>query len=81
VWQYLKKYVVVYRALEGIHAVVVGYMFAAGLYIFGSIRNTVDTREFLIQTGIIAATFLLLKFSRLPAPVIVMICLLAGALV
>jgi chromate transporter len=33
VWQYLKKYVVVYRALEGINAVVVGIMWAATLYL------------------------------------------------
>ena len=33
VWQYLKKYVFIYRALEGINAAVVGIMFAAGIYL------------------------------------------------
>ncbi|HML58569.1 MAG TPA: chromate transporter [Ferruginibacter sp.] len=80
VWQYLKKYVVVYRALEGIHAVVVGYMFAAAMYIMGNIRHTMDTRDFMIQLGVISATFLLLRYSRVPAPVIVLVCMIAGAL-
>ena len=33
VWQNLKKYVVVYRSLEGINAVVVGIMWASFLYL------------------------------------------------
>lgn len=37
VWQYFKKYVVVYRALEGINVVVVGIMWAATLYLLKDI--------------------------------------------
>lgn len=78
VWQYLKKYVVVYRALEGIHAVVVGYMFAAGLYLLQNIYNSVSHAEFLIQIIVISGTFLILQFTRLPAPIIVLVCVGVG---
>ncbi|MEP6713727.1 MAG: chromate transporter, partial [Ferruginibacter sp.] len=38
VWQYLKKFVGVYRALEGINAVVVGVMWAATLYLLNGMH-------------------------------------------
>lgn len=78
VWQYLKKYVVVYRALEGIHAVVVGYMIAAGIYLLEKISATATMQEIGIQAGVITGTFLLLRYSRLPAPVIVLMCVGLG---
>jgi chromate transporter len=78
IWHNLKKYVVVYRALEGINAVVVGIMFAATFYMMKDVSLVgFDTVNFL-NIGIIAATSLLLLFSRIPAPVIVFICLLLG---
>src|SRR5206468_8928355 len=40
VWQYIKKFVVVYRALEGINAVVVGLMWAATLYLLKHVSIT-----------------------------------------
>lgn len=78
VWQYLKKYVVVYRALEGIHAVVVGYMFAAGLYLLQNIYNSVTPSVFMIQIAVITGTFILLRYTRVPAPVIVLLCVAMG---
>jgi chromate transporter len=78
IWHNLKKYVIVYRAIEGINAVVVGIMFAASFYMMKDVSliglNTVS----LLNILIIAATALLLLFTRLPAPVIVMACLLFG---
>jgi chromate transporter len=78
IWQNLKKYIVVYRAIEGINAVVVGIMFAASFYMMKDVSliglNTVS----LLNIFIIAATALLLLFTRLPAPVIVLTCLLVG---
>ena len=80
VWQYLKKFVVVYRALEGINAVVVGLMFAAIFFLL----KTVSIREFgmtsILNILIISGTFLLLQFSKIPAPLIVFTCLLLGLL-
>lgn len=78
VWQYLKKYVVVYRALEGINAVVVGIMWAATLYLLKDISIiSFDTISFLNIT-VIAGTFLMLQFSKIPAPFIVLFCLGLG---
>jgi chromate transporter len=78
VWQYLKKFVFVFRALEGINAVVVGVMWAATLYLLNSLSLT----NFNLDTGltlvVILATFLLLKYTRIPTPVIVLGCLLLG---
>jgi chromate transporter len=69
---------VVYRAIEGINAVVVGIMFAASFYMMKDISligfNTVN----LINISIIVITSLLLLFTRLPAPLIVVVCLLFG---
>ena len=80
VWQYLKKFVVVYRALEGINAVVVGLMFAAIFFLL----KTVSIREFgmtsILNILIISGTFLLLQVSKIPAPLIVFTCLLLGLL-
>jgi len=78
VWQYLKKYVVVFRALEGIRAVVVGFMWAATLYLLKDVSiNTYNTTS-LLNIIVVAGTFILLNYSKLPPPYIVIICLLAG---
>lgn len=81
VWQYLKKYVVVYRALEGIHAVVVGYMFAAGIYLLVHITQYQPLQEIWIHFLVMGATFGLLRYSKLPAPVIVILCILLGIII
>lgn len=78
VWQYLKKYVVVYRALEGINAVVVGVMAAAIVYLF-SISTFIDnTPQAYVSLVVTASTFFLLKFTKAPAPLLVILCLLLG---
>ena len=78
VWQYLKKYVVVYRALEGINAVVVGFMWAATLFLLKDIIITSFTISSLINILVILITFIILQFTKLPPPIIVIICLLIG---
>lgn len=78
VWQYLKKYVVVYRALEGINAVIVGVMWAATLYLLGGVHiNHIDSTG-LLSISTIILSFLLLRYTKTPAPVIVLACLLLG---
>ena len=78
VWQYLKKYVVVYRALEGINAVVVGIMWAATLYLLKDVSIiSFDTISFL-NIAVIVGTFIVLQFSKIPAPFIVLFCLGLG---
>lgn len=77
IWHNLKKYAAVYRALEGINAVVVGIMIAAAFYMMKDF--SADNWEvLLLNAGVIAGTWCLLNFTRLPSPVIVFFCLLLG---
>ncbi len=78
VWQYLKKYVVVYRALEGINAVVVGIMWAATLYLLKDISIVSFTTLSFLNIGVIAGTFIILQLTKIPAPIIAVFCLLLG---
>jgi chromate transporter len=78
VWQYFKKFVVVYRALEGINAVVVGLMWAATLYLLKDISIMHFNKVSILNFSVISGTVLALHFSKIPAPIIVIICLLLG---
>jgi chromate transporter len=78
VWQYLKKYVVVYRALEGINAVVVGIMWAATLYLLRDVSIISFNTISFLNIGVIAGTFLVLQLTKIPAPFIVLFCLALG---
>jgi len=80
IWNNLKKYAVVYRSLEGINAAVVGIMIASTLYILQDISLVEVKMISLINVVVIAATFLLLRFTRIPSPIIVAACLLVGFL-
>ncbi len=78
VWHNLKKFVVVYRALEGINAVVVGLMWAATLYLLRGVSvNHLDSLS-IINVIVIIGTFGALHIKKLPAPVIVLFCLFVG---
>jgi len=77
IWHNLKKYAVVYRALEGINAVVVGIMIAAALYMLKDFSMG-SWKDIIMGLGVIIATWALLTYSRLPSPVIVMIWLGLG---
>lgn len=74
IWNNLKKHVIIFRAMEGINAVVVGIMFAATILLFMSIPSRF-TFENIIA---VVFTLLMLQFTKIPSPVIVMIFLLAG---
>jgi len=77
IWHNLKKYAIVYRALEGINAVVVGIMVGAALYMMGDLR-TASWSDIVMKLVVIVVTWLLLKYSKLPSPVIVLIWLVSG---
>lgn len=72
IWNNLKKHVYIFRALEGINAVVVGIMWAYTVILFNAIPFS------WIHLFVIAGTFCLLMFTRVPPPVIVLGCLLLG---
>ncbi len=81
VWQNLKKYAVIYRSLEGINAAVVGLMSGATLYLIKDIIKIDISPNLLmvsLDIGIILLTFVTLQFSKIPAPFIVVVCLLLG---
>ena len=78
IWNNLKKYAAVYRSLEGINAAVVGIMIASTLYIMKDISLVEAKMTSLLNVGIIISTFLLLQFTKIASPFIVLACLLLG---
>ena len=78
VWQNLKKFVVVYRALEGINAAVVGIMWAATLYLLKDVSIISFNTISLLNIAVITGTFLVLQLTKIPPPFIVLFCLLFG---
>ena len=80
VWHNLKKYPIVYRALEGINAAVVGIMWAATFYLLHDISIANFKIVSFINIGVIIATFCLLTFTRIKSPYVVIGCLLLGLL-
>lgn len=78
IWNNMKKYAAVYRSLEGINAAVVGIMIASTFYITKDISITDLKTVSFINIGVLLGTFLLLSFSKLPPPFIVIGCLLLG---
>lgn len=78
VWQQLKKFVVVFRSLEGINAAVVGIMMAAVLYLVRDVSFISFNAHSLLNIGVILGTFLALRLTKTPPPVIVLLCLIIG---
>lgn len=78
VWNYLKRFVVVYRSLEGINAVVVGVMFAAILYLLRGINYPFLSLNYSIDLLIVFTTYYILKFTKIPPPFIVALVLALG---
>lgn len=74
IWNLLKKYVVVFRAMEGINAVVVGIMWATTFLLFLSISVPFNWKNLIA----LLITFALLQFSKIPSPIIVLFFLLLG---
>ena len=81
IWHNLKKYAAVYRALEGINAAVAGIMIAATLYMMKDVSLTGFDTISIINLLVIAGTFCLLFFTKLPSPIIVIISLLLGMVI
>ncbi|RIJ37752.1 chromate efflux transporter [Pontibacter oryzae] len=74
-WDELKKYRVVRASLEGISAVSSGMVVAAAILLYHPIENTI------INFSIVVATFCLLMFTKIPAPVLILTGLLLGFLI
>jgi chromate transporter len=76
IWNMLKKHVIVFRAMEGINAVVVGIIAAATVVLFISISKPFQW----FNLAAVVCTFLVLQFTKLPSPIVVLIFLLLGLL-
>ena len=81
VWHNLKKYVIVFRALEGINAVVVGIMWAASLYLLKDISITDFKTVSFVNIIVIIGTFILLNYTKIKSPYIVLSCLIIGLII
>jgi chromate transporter len=81
IWHNLKKYAVVYRATEGINAVVVGILVAATFYMLKDITLTTFKTISVLNVAVIVGTAALLTVGKIPSPIIVLICLLLGWLI
>ncbi len=75
IYHNLRQHVIIYRALEGINAAVVGIIWASGIVLLQTISEHHFEWSNLV---VIAITFCLLKFTRVPAPLIVVGWLLLG---
>ena len=79
IWNNMRKYAAVYRSLEGINAAVVGIMIASTFYMMKDISfSDVKPISSFISILVMLGTFLLLNFTRIAAPFIVVSCLLLG---
>lgn len=72
VYQNLRQYVVIYRALEGFNAAIIGFIWASGIVLFQSMSFEWT------NVVVVAITFCLLQFTKIPAPLIVVGWLLMG---
>jgi chromate transporter len=78
IWHNLQRYVIVYRALEGINAVVVGIMVAGTIYMMRDISFIGFHTVSIVNMAVILGTWMLLSFSKIPSPFIVLFCFLLG---
>ncbi len=82
VWNNLKKYAVIYRAMEGVNAAIVGIIFASFFYLFKDISIDLTDGKIVHWLNIITitGTFAVLNYTNIKAPFIVLFCLLLGLL-
>ena len=71
-WDSLKRYRVVRASLEGITAASSGMVAAAAFILFQPIENSV------LNVSVVIGTFVLLAFTKVPSPLIIITGLLAG---
>jgi chromate transporter len=77
-WNNLKRHVVVFRALEGIRAVVTGFLFSTILYLLFQTNMTANHPNVLAGAMVSCTTLLLLLTTKIPAPIIVLVTILLG---
>ena len=81
IWESLYKYSAIQRIQRGINAAVVGIMLASSIFLTQDMVFTLvdkTTAEVLLFFSFMMGTYLLLLFTRIPAPYIALACLLLG---
>ncbi len=78
IFQYYKSHVYVSRAMEGIHAVIISLMTSAALFLFFSYTSSFNTNTIIFEIMVMASTFVVLNFTKIPPPLIVLFFLLLG---
>lgn len=80
IWKNLQKYAIVNRSLEGINAVVVGILLASVLHMMRDLTIThIDMRS-VINLAMVAGTWVVLTYSKLPSPILLLACILLGTI-
>jgi chromate transporter len=75
IYQNLKQHAIIYRSLEGINAVIVGVIWASGILLFLEMnKKGIDY----LSVVVVVITFCLLRFTKIPAPLVVLGWLLLG---
>ncbi len=82
VWNNLKRYAVIFRALEGINAAVVGIMFGSTIYLINDLywKTPSIPINYILEFIVIVSSYLVLAYTKVRAPFIVIACLLLGIL-
>ncbi len=80
VWSNLRKYIIIYRSLEGIKAAVVGIISGATLFLIKDVFSNTEwsVHDIVLNILVIGSTFYLLSFTRVRAPFIAAGCLVLG---
>jgi chromate transporter len=80
-WQYLHRFHTFLKGLAGVNVAVVGIMMASTVLLSKDIvllEVVHGTALGYLELGTILSTFLLLRYTRIPAPIIAVACLLLG---
>lgn len=78
VYHNLKHHVIIFRALEGINAAIVGIIWASGMIVFKTIAFDSTLAFEWSNLVVVIITFSMLYFTKVPAPLIVLGWLLLG---
>lgn len=81
IWQSLKENVYITRSFEGVGSVTVGLLIGTCLFLLKDYFTVNTTTDQLLNLGIIALTVLITTKTKIPPPVLVLLCLLLGFII
>lgn len=82
IWNQVKTYPIVYRSLDGIIAVSIGFIWSAAAFMFVPyfVKSIVFDQNQLVSLMVFIVTMLYLHYSKLPAFILVIVTILTGFL-